>query len=305
MKKFLKENFIAIFIFFILSIIVVHACLTANSNFNNLRQRIEKNKSECVEVLNDKSNYTEDHVNYCKEMENSLGANDIDIYTYLQEVLFFGLYWFNPVAFLIAVIPMLYTLSKKFRYKYIINVNNRESYKNFKKEIFKDGYKYFWIIPALLLIIFINGIIFYKLDYHYTVEYMTSAWYDSSLIYNPIVFLALFFIYILLLNFTYINMGLIVVRKVHKFFPAVLVSYIFCISVQLFLELILKNLCLILFKSEIGYAFNIMSPLSFNINFGEAPIMLFALFAFIISSTVVAMCYKNKEKLIVACEKNE
>ena len=71
------------------------------------------------------------------------------------------------------------------------------------------------------------------------------------------------------------------------------------------MELILKNLCLILFKSEIGYAFNIMSPLSFNINFGEAPIMLFALFAFIISSTVVAMCYKNKEKLIVACEKNE
>ncbi len=88
MKKILKENFIAIFIFLILSIIVVHACLTANSNFNNLRQRIEKNKSECVEVLNDKSNYTDDHVNYCKEMENSLGANDIDIYTYLQEVFF-------------------------------------------------------------------------------------------------------------------------------------------------------------------------------------------------------------------------
>ena len=39
MKKILKENFIAIFIFLILSIIVVHACLTANSNFNNLRQR--------------------------------------------------------------------------------------------------------------------------------------------------------------------------------------------------------------------------------------------------------------------------
>ena len=73
----------------------------------------------------------------------------------------------------------------------------------------------------------------------------------------------------------------------------------------MFLEIVVNGLIFgLVFKSEVGNIFNIMNLLIFNINYGVSKLLIFTISFFLLTFILVLILYKNKEKLIIDCEKN-
>ncbi len=92
-------------------------------------------------------------------------------------------------------------------------------------------------------------------------------------------------------------------RKVHKFFPAIILSYIAYCGIELFLEVIFNPLVNLVFNTDVGHTFKLMTPFTFNIYLGEVSMMAFIIIILILSTIAVYLSYYNKEKLIIDCEK--
>ena len=106
----------------------------------------------------------------------------------------------------------------------------------------------------------------------------------------------------------YVNIGLCVARKHHNYFIAIALTLLSIIGIELFLEvgvsvlifnIILNN------HTNVGILFNIINMVAFNDQYGFGTCMIVPSILMIISSIVVFKFYKNKEDLIIDCEKNE
>lgn len=100
-------------------------------------------------------------------------------------------------------------------------------------------------------------------------------------------------------------MFLIVLRKKHNLIVALLLTVLLFLGIELFFEVGLNTFIgQMLFKSEIGYLFNIMSPFTFSNQFHVSALLSFSLFMVLLSSYFVYKMYHHREKFIMDCEKN-
>ena len=141
-------------------------------------------------------------------------------------------------------------------------------------------------------------------DPSYAIFYETCIW-DSNIINYPFIFLLLYLINIILYSISFINISLIVARKQHNYIKAIILSYIVYVGIELFFELIVNELILkIVFKAQFGYLFNIMNLFTFNTDYGVFNLLLFSFIFCVFTFIILILKYKNKEKLIIDCEKN-
>ena len=206
--------------------------------------------------------------------------------------------FFIPV---IVLLPFIYLISKELKNKMVKNYILRNKYNEYIEYIFKTAYKNIFTVPVIVLITFLisyilsDGNINPKADIgmHYILP-------NISFLNNPL-FIPIYILTLFLGVGLYINIGLIILSKNKNFIVSILESELVIFLVWAFVFIIFGNI----FK-HIG-----VNPSNFNLlsiyEWGEINNMYlyFALnlLLFILSYFVAKYSFKNKEKLILMCEK--
>lgn len=302
MKKMLKSNLLVIIIALIIFIIIGTICYKQLNDYKKYDENRANIYAECKENI--KSSNDPNYIKACEEYEKNKDIK-IDFFSMLTDLLVFGLRFINYIAFTILTIPTMFNLSKFLKNKFIINTTTRESYKAFFKEYLKQAYKYLWLLPLIGALIIIICLANTTLDPTYATLYNSSIW-SSSVMQHPIAFIIYYLINLLIYSFVFINIDLLIIRKHHNIISSVILAIIVYLGIELFMEIVINNILFnLVFKSSFGYIFNIVTL--YNIN--DTQFDFFTLFVFIfilaiISFATVCLSYRNKEKFIIDCEKN-
>lgn len=294
----IKNNWLIFLILIIVLIPIFNYCHKYNENMKRLEIKQEKLISYCEKEMDSMTNK-----DACTEVLENKDLK-IDFLVMLTDILIFGIRFINPTAFLLLVFPTLVNLCKILKRKYILNALTRESYKTFLTDFLKKSYKYIWLLPVIAIIILVICIFSSTINPAYSLHYGTSMWYAET-IKQPIIFILLYVLNILIYSFSFINLALIIVRKHHNLIVATILSVLVYVGIELFFELIVRNLLFgLVFKSELGYLFNIMNIFTFSDQFGTPMLLLFSFSMFLLSSIGVYFAYRKKENLVISCEKN-
>ena len=220
------------------------------------------------------------------------------------DILVFDIHYLNFIAFLVVIIPSLYCVSNYLYNRVITNCLTRQSYKSFIKDFIRKAYKYYFILPVIMGVLILICLFYSEIDPAYSLSNNYSIW-QSNLIFKPVLFVFLYLINITIYSLSYVNISLIVLRKQQNIIKAIILSVLVFVGIEVFLEIVVNGLIFgLVFKSEVGNIFNIMNLLIFNINYGASKLLTFTISFFLLTFILVLILYKNKEKLIIDCEKN-
>ncbi len=300
MKNFVKENFIAIIFFAILvgfgiyqvydfDKVSMEADLsTADSIIECLRKYEKSNPGICDEML---KIYEE-----AKKGPDFYNMSFTIIDKFSKNVL---------VIFFVISIPVLYNVCRIFRNKHLIYELTREDYKKFKKTLFKKSYFNSMILVLSILIVFIITTIYCKGFSTNPIigEYFIGGEIKYSM--SPIFYIFTVLYRVLVAGMIYTNFSLIVARKNHNFYIANILSYLLFIGTEAVLEGLGDYIFYEFFHIDSMIIFINMINV-FNLNLGKGIIALYLplTIILIVTSIIVYLKYRNKEKLIIDCEKN-
>ena len=189
--------------------------------------------------------------------------------------------------FFILIIPIAFQICSKFKNNYLKHYLTRNTYKNFKKEIKNYIYMNAIIISFIFLIVFLLIALLTK---NFDIAYTGS----TNTLGSPLLYIGLRSFKIFCTLITYVNIFLIFARKNHNPIIAILTSILFLLSVLLFIEFN-PNLYPFLFED----IFNIYNDDT------TSKILLTSTFWLVSTSIIVYLRYRNKEKLLIDCEKNK
>lgn len=307
MKNLKNKNlfFIIVLILFVcFALSSVRVANDVKNNQENLSNSHQKTIEDCNKVVEGETNYEVCQI-ILKE-DNSYEKLDIyDLgFEIINNYIFYG---YNVFFFLFIIIAgsCLY-VTKYLRSEILKNTNHRKSYGKIKKELFISSWKYAIIVPVMLLICYI-------IMYIYTNTYIISdinmeannlneynfgnnmLLYNLKDLYNALV-----------LGLIYTNVTLLIARKEHNYILAVIKSFLAIIGIELFLEIVLNGLVLpVVFKFYDGDFLNIIDLTALQLSSGFYPKIVFITVLMIISFVLVFISYKDKESLIIDCEKND
>lgn len=302
MKKLLKNNRPFLIVMFALLIIIIASSVKSIHEFQQIEERREALIIKCENELDASEN--QNFVKSCTENILPLKDVKVDFFTMFADIMVVRLGFLNPMAFLFIILPTILFLCKLLRSKHIINSSTRESYKKFIKKYLKKAYRYIWLFPLLAIIVIFICAKNSTFNPTFSIAHKSSIW-SNEMLNNPPLFIFLYLFNITLYSFSFVNIALVVVRKHHKFIIALILSCLTYVGIELFLELVINLLiCQLLLKIEIGYIFNIMNVFTFGDVLGVPLLLGFSVLVFLISSLAVYYSYRDKEKLIIDCEKN-
>lgn len=296
MLDFLKKYWLHIAATIILVVLLGVSINNYNHERNMSLQHAEYFYQEhCVggEIVNEKS---------C-EMYRPENRNK-SFFVYLTNIL--GLQKF-PRGFsliLLIMLPTCYLLSRYLKSKRILYELNRRNFNKTKIIMYLKS-----LIPVIILMLILTftiGYCYFKTDGNFNInpifESGQSVW-NSPETDHPVLFLVTFLICNLFMSVLYINIVLIIARKYPNFFVLSLLSFLTVIGLQLFSEIGIEFIGLLLdFDIDAGVTFNFLDMIGFNVSSGLLIKFLFGFTVFIVSSIIVYFMYRNKEKYIIYIE---
>lgn len=301
LKNFLNENKVAIIIFSILLFIVMYSCFKYIRNDIKVREGREERITYCKS-----DEVKESEKLSCEQYIEAITNEEIktEFYSMFGDILVFDIHYLNFIAFLVVIIPSLYCVSNYLYNRVITNCLTRQSYKSFIKDFIRKAYKYYFILPVIMGVLILICLFYSEIDPAYSLSNNYSIW-QTNLIFKPVLFVFLYLINITIYSLSYVNISLIVLRKQQNIIKAIILSVLVFVGIEVFLEIVVNGLIFgLVFKSEVGNIFNIMNLLIFNINYGASKLLTFTISFFLLTFILVLILYKNKEKLIIDCEKN-
>ena len=212
--------------------------------------------------------------------------------------------FYSPLlAILLVVISTSYCATRYLRNRSITNEITRIGYKNSLKRFFKKSYASALIIPILYIVMFLICII-YTGHFAPNESELPNLLWSTSTVSNPIFFIVIYLLNIACLSIFYVNCVLCIVRKNHNFVIATIISVLFLIAVELSLEAIKGQILAKIFNIQIGVTMSVINFHSISDEYGILASLTFSVFIMTISFVGVYFLYRNKEKLIIDCEKN-
>ncbi len=245
----------------------------------------------------EKEAYTNTCVNYNDEY------NKVNFYI-LYESEFYNehLNIFNGLLFFIVVLPIAFYICSLFKNNYLKHFLTRDTYKNFRKKLWKYVCSNILIFPTVLLIAFsLCAILANSFDVNIAEEIGVIT------LNNPILYVAVYLFDIICFSITYANIFLIAARKNHNPIIALIVSFLLFAGTELFIETSLTKFVYIIDPSQKidMFLFSLINPFHFRFELGLVPTILMRLILPTLTSVIVYFCYRNKEKLLLDCEKNK
>ena len=299
--KFIKKNFL----FIICLCLGIITLFSINSGINERIAMEDKGlvnlKNNCLKNYN---HYQGEAKATCDKIINGEVVNTRkNFYIKFSEVQTENIRNLAILCPLILIIISSYEVNTIFKSKIALLMLKRESYFTFLKKVFKKMYRYVFMFPVFMLLIFLICSLNSSFD---TKTVLNSLLVFGDLKTGPVFYVVAYIINILLFSAFYLNLTLIVMRKQHNYFLLVIESFLLLIAIQLFLEVVVNGIIFNkIINSSIGLVFNILNGFTFNLANASIPItLLFSFSCFIITSIIVYLRYKNKEQLVIDCEKN-
>ncbi len=199
----------------------------------------------------------------------------------------------------------LFYVCSYLKNKVIVNEITRKKYKDCIKKLLINAYKPTFILPLITIIAFlISAILSKSFDYKY-IENNLSIEVEQfgSLAKYILIYTFGMFVH----SVVFINIGLIISRKYHNYFVSVVLSFLAFVGLECILELLFGSIIMgRIFDNGSGILiFTIINYVNPNYNVGYFVALIVPLSIAILSTILVLLLYKNKEKLIIDCEKNE
>lgn len=302
MKNKIKENYIFIISFIILLILLCTSIFLILKDQRLLDEKVMNIKKNCLT-----ENFVdEETIKMCNRILTENNKN-YDFYSIFSEIIvmkFSG--WLSFSISLFVVIPSLLHVCKNFKNRIILNESTRCNYHDYLKRLFKTAYKSIWIIPIIIFVAIIFSLIYTgSFDASYSISKSATFWNESTLN-NPLLFILLYILNIIVHSILYVNIGLCVARKNHNYFVAIILSFLLFIAIEAFLEIAINGILLFsILNTEIGMIFNIMNMFTFNETYGIITPIIVPFVITVLSFIMIYFMYRDKEKLIIDCEKNE
>ena len=239
------------------------------------------------------------------EHDNTLITNKYktkpSFYDTVSNILDNNFMFLDLILFLLIVIPTLYNLSDLLSDKTITHNMVKESFSKIKLNIFKQGYRYLWLYPTIILLFFIICL-FISTNKETTTFLYTNINLPSS----PIYVIIMYLLNTLFLTGTYLNLALIGLRIKPNYFLAILTSFLIFLITEVFLSIFINKLLIysILNKANYQGLFSIIGIFNIKIddviNFNLRVFISFIIF--LITFIITYLMYKNKEKLAISME---
>lgn len=298
MKYKLAKNFPFLVVFVILMLFSIKSTFDVIGDYNNIIKTEQELKDMCA---NDTTNSNSE---YCSIVAQQ--TTNPDFLTIFSTTVLEKLNSMNYVFIIAILIPALIYICKFFKYNQLTNTVTREKYCTIIKKLFFNSYKAIFIIPLVMLIVFVICILYtqtLEVNYSLTSNYM--MWLPSTLS-RPFIFMILYILNLVIHSIIYVNISLCIARKQHNLFIAIILSFLTIIGIEAFLEIIIGTLLLdMLFNYDLSLIVNIINFFAFQDRYGFGTCMIVPSILMMISFIVLYVIYRSKEKLIIDCEKNE
>ncbi len=209
---------------------------------------------------------------------------------------------FNPITIpLILLIPIVYLISKEFKSETIKNYLLRDNYKKYVFRLFAKSYKFIFIIPIIMVIFYIVSLNLSEFNYNYLMDMGLNHLSIDAPVESKTFFIT--YLIIILLNMgIYANIGLTILRKNKNFFTALVESFIvvnlFWLISFVFIGIFVQKITGIWAES-----INVMEIYTWNMVTDEKLFLIVNVIYYLISLFIALLAYRNKEKLIIMCER--
>ena len=294
MKKFIQNNKVLLISFMILFMFTTFLGIKVIINDKDSEDLSIKVKEMCKETLK-----TDPTNEICLKALNEEKTKR-DTLTTFNEILNDSKYsfiYFLAVPFLI-IMSSMYEISKRFKSGEIKNRLTRESYNNYIKDVFKSSYKSILLWPLITIYVLVFS---YMISGTFEVSAETIA-FTKEILSHPALFIFSYLLNTILMSIFYINIGLILVPENRNYLVTVIETIMVYYGITLTNTFFIISFVLKDFKDSEKY-FDFFDMYTYN-DRELIPFNLLCLGVSLISSLLVYLKYKNKEKIIIKLEKN-
>ncbi len=296
--KFVKRNYLFIIIAFILIFFLSFNFIS----YQKTRQlEYEHDNTLITNCFKNENKYSPGACIKLQEEITNKYKTKPSFYDTVSNILDNNFMFLDLILFLLIVIPTLYNLSDLLSDKTITHNMVKESFSKIKLNIFKQGYRYLWLYPTIILLFFIICL-FISTNKETTTFLYTNINLPSS----PIYVIIMYLLNTLFLTGTYLNLALIGLRIKPNYFLAILTSFLIFLITEVFLSIFINKLLIysILNKANYQGLFSIIGIFNIKIddviNFNLRVFISFIIF--LITFIITYLMYKNKEKLAISME---
>ncbi len=294
MKKFIQNNKVLLISFMILFMFTTFLGIKVIINDKDSEDLSIKVKEMCKETLK-----TDPTNEICLKALNEEKTKR-DTLTTFNEILNdseYSFIYFLAVPFLI-IMSSMYEISKRFKSGEIKNRLTRESYNNYIKDVFKSSYKSILLWPLITMYVLVFS---YIISGTFEVSAETIA-FTKEILSHPALFIFSYLLNTILMSIFYINIGLILVPENRNYLVTVIETIMVYYGITLTNTFFIISFVLKDFKDSEKY-FDFFDMYTYN-DRELIPFNLLCLGVSLISSLLVYLKYKNKEKIIIKLEKN-
>lgn len=294
MKKFIQNNKVLLISFMILFMFTTFLGIKVIINDKDSEDLSIKVKEMCKETLK-----TDPTNEICLKALNEEKTKR-DTLTTFNEIINdseYSFIYFLAVPFLI-IMSSMYEISKRFKSGEIKNRLTRESYNNYIKDVFKSSYKSILLWPLITMYVLVFS---YIISGTFEVSAETIA-FTKEILSHPALFIFSYLLNTILMSIFYINIGLILVPENRNYLVTVIETIMVYYGITLTNTFFIISFVLKDFKDSEKY-FDFFDMYTYN-DRELIPFNLLCLGVSLISSLLVYLKYKNKEKIIIKLEKN-
>ena len=295
MKKFIQNNKALLISFMILFIFTTFLGIKVIINDKDSKDFSIKEKEMCKETLkNDPTN--EICLAKINESEEKPKRDTLTTFNEILNDSEYSFIYFLAVPFLI-IMSSMYEISKRFKSGEIKNRLTRESYNNYIKDVFKSTYKSVILWPLITIYVLVFS---YLISGTFTISTETIA-FTKEILSHPVLFIFSYLLNTILMSIFYINIGLFLVPENRNYLVTVIetamVYFVITLTNTFFIiSFVLKNI-----KNAENYL-DFFDMYTYH-DRELIPFNLLCLGVAFISSLVVYLKYRNKEKIVIKIEK--
>lgn len=203
-----------------------------------------------------------------------------------------------PLLIMFAVIADNY---KQFKYNVIKEKIQRQNYKSYLKKLFLSSYKYCIILPIVYIMVFL---LCYNLSGHFYYRGLgDNVTYSLQALRHFGIFFSIMLLNGVFHTILWANISLINLRKFKNLLITFISSVFTFISLELFNEIVMQKLICGKILNFNGAGFNLLDIFVYEEHANMYSIILISLFYTLVSVLIVYLFYKNKEKLVIDCDK--
>lgn len=264
------------------------------------------NNTICSSFITDEKINKKNLEKYLKLSDPKKRKKEKDVISVTSEIveltLFSQLQLFSPLIIIFIVVGTLQTEFTSGNFK---NHLLREDYKQYLKKCYKIAPKAAALMPLSLIFIFFCACIF--TNFNFDTSLVSPDWaiynkwkYEHFFLYGLCICFIQFFISLL-----YAHIGILCVRKNKNKLVSIIMGYLMFILVYIFIYIVLYVIIInkILGFKELTDYFNIVGYWFFNTGPKFMMVVPWSFLFQIVPFIYICHIYKNKEKLVLAYEK--